>query len=258
MTDDMKYKKLTDLLRSMGRVVLAFSGGVDSTFLLMAAKETLGDDVKAVTFKSPYVPDWETEEAIDFASKLGVEHEVIEMPLIDEIRSNPPDRCYLCKKAIFTAITALAKNQGYETVIDGTNLDDLDDYRPGLRALKELNVRSPLMECGITKQEVRDFSKEAGLGTWDKPAYACLLTRIPYGTLLREEDIIKIRNSEKFMMDMGFGGFRVRSHGDLARIELERKDLDRFLEEPVLKKITNALKQYGFQYVTLDLATRSQ
>lgn len=253
MTNDAKYKELIKYLKSLGKVVLAFSGGVDSTFLLKASKEALGDNVKAVTILSPYIPKWEIEEAKELVKELGVKHEIIEAPIIDSIKFNPEDRCYLCKTAVFNMILSIAKEQGYNYVIDGTNFDDTKDYRPGLRALKELDVKSPLLECKLTKAEIRAFSKELNLNTWDKPPYACLLTRIPYGNELREEDFIKIENAEKYMMSIGFRAIRVRCHGDLARIEVSRSDRSKLFNEELLDTIASKIKECGFKYVTLDL-----
>ncbi|MEQ8156091.1 MAG: ATP-dependent sacrificial sulfur transferase LarE [Clostridiaceae bacterium] len=253
MIKNEKYNKLIKYLKSLGKVVLAFSGGVDSTFLLRAAKDALGDNVKAVTILSPYIPKWEIAEAEELVKELGVQHEVIKAPIIDSIRFNPEDRCYLCKTAVFTMILDLAKKQGYDCVIDGTNFDDISDYRPGLKALKELDVKSPLLECELTKAEIRAFSKELGLNTWDKPPYACLLTRIPYGNELIEEDFEKIENSEKYMMSIGFRAVRVRCHGDLARIEVGRDDMSRLFNEELLNTISQKIKDLGFKYVTLDL-----
>lgn len=253
MINNDKYKELIKYLKGLGKVVLAFSGGVDSTFLLKVSKEALGDNVKAVTILSPYIPKWEIEEAKELVKELGVKHEIIEAPIIDSIRYNPEDRCYLCKTAVFSMILNAAKEQGYDYVIDGTNFDDISDYRPGLRALKELEVKSPLLECKLTKAEIRAFSKELKLNTWDKPPYACLLTRIPYGNELKEEDFVKIENAEKYMMSIGFRAIRVRCHGDLARIEVSRNDRSKLFDEELLDTIANKIKEFGFKYVTLDL-----
>ena len=232
---------------------MAFSGGVDSTFLLKAAKEALGDNVKAVTIMSPYIPKWEIAEAKELVKELGVKHEIIEAPIIDSIKFNPEDRCYLCKTAVFNMIIAVAKEQGYNYVIDGTNFDDISDYRPGLKALQELEVKSPLLECKLTKAEIREFSKELNLKTWDKPSYACLLTRIPYGNELKVEDFEKIEKAERFMMSIGFRAIRVRCHGDLARVEVNRNDRSKLFDEELLDTIANKIKECGFKYVTLDL-----
>ncbi|MDF2503280.1 ATP-dependent sacrificial sulfur transferase LarE [Clostridium sp.] len=253
MIDNEKYKTLINYLKELGKVVLAFSGGVDSTFLLRAAREALGNNMKAVTILSPYIPKWEVEEAKQLANELEVDYEIIEVPIIDEIKNNPENRCYLCKKAVFNMIDNIAKTQGYNYVIDGTNLDDMGDYRPGLKALKELNVKSPLLECKLTKSDIRSLSKELGLKTWDKPSYACLLTRIPYGDELKVEDFEKIEEAEKYMMKIGFRAVRVRCHRNLARVEVDRKDRSRLFDEKLMDDISNKLKEIGFKYVTLDM-----
>ena len=253
MINNEKYNELINYLKSLKKVVLAFSGGVDSTFLLRVAKEALGDNVKAVTIMSPYIPKWEIAEAKELVKELGVKHEIIEAPIIDSIKYNPEDRCYLCKTAVFNMIIAVAKEQGYNYVIDGTNFDDISDYRPGLKALQELEVKSPLLECKLTKAEIREFSKELNLKTWDKPSYACLLTRIPYGNELKVEDFEKIEKAERFMMSIGFRAIRVRCHGDLARVEVNRNDRSKLFDEELLDTIANKIKECGFKYVTLDL-----
>lgn len=253
MINNEKYLSLISYLKKLGRVVLAFSGGVDSTFLLKAGREALGDNLKAVTILSPYIPKWEVEEARELADELGVDYQIIETPIIDEIRYNPEDRCYLCKKAVFTKIIDIAKIEGYNYVIDGTNIDDMGDYRPGLKALRELEVKSPLLDCGLGKKDIRAFSKELGLKTWDKPSYACLLTRIPYGSELKVEDFQKIEEAEKYMMKLGFRAVRVRCHGNLARVEVDRKYRARLLNEELLDNISENLKRIGFKYVTMDM-----
>jgi len=253
MIENEKYTNLLSYLQKLEKVVLAFSGGVDSTFLLRAAKEALGDNLKAVTIHSPYTPKWEIEEAKQLAQGLGVAHDIIEAPIIDSIRNNPENRCYLCKTAVFRMIKSVANNQGYHYVIDGTNFDDLRDYRPGLKALQELEVKSPLLECQLTKQEIRSLSRELRLNTWDKPSYACLLTRIPYGNELKVEAFEMIENAEKYMMDRGFRAVRVRCHENLARIEVDRKDRIRLFDEKIFDEISSKFKEFGFKYVTLDL-----
>jgi uncharacterized protein len=253
MSSNEKYIFLLSYLQKLEKVVLAFSGGVDSTFLLKAAKEALGDNLKAVTIRSSYIPKWEIEEAIQLVKELGVVHEIIDAPIIDEIRNNPENRCYLCKTAVFSMIKSVALSQGYHYVIDGTNFDDTGDYRPGMKALRELDVKSPLLECQLTKQEIRNLSRELGLSTWDKPPYACLLTRIPYGNELKVEDFEKIEKAEKYMMDRGFRAVRVRCHENLARIEVDKKDRNKLFDERILEEISGKLKEFGFQYVTLDL-----
>jgi len=252
MINDEKYNELIKYLKGLGKVVLAFSGGVDSTFLLRVAKEALGDNLKAVTIMSPYIPRWEIAEAKELVNELGVEHEIIEAQIIDSIKFNPENRCYLCKTAVFNMILDIAKKQGYDYVIDGTNFDDTKDYRPGLKALKELDVKSPLLECKLTKAEIRVFSKELGLKTWDKPPYACLLTRIPYGNELKVEDFEKIEKAERYMMSIGFRAIRVRCHGDLARVEVSREDRSRLFNEELLDTIDENIKKCGFKYAALD------
>jgi uncharacterized protein len=177
----------------------------------------------------------------------------LEASIIDEIKTNPANRCYLCKKAVFGQIKAIAQREGNTTVIDGTNFDDIGDYRPGLQALKELNIKSPLVECQLGKQEIRSLSKELGLSTWDKPPYACLLTRIPYGSELKEEDFAKIEKAERYMMGRGFRAVRVRCHDNLARIEVDKNDIDKLFNKVLLEEISGKLKEFGFMYVTLDL-----
>lgn len=249
-----KYEKLLAYLKGLEKVVLAFSGGVDSTFLLRAGKEALGDRIKAVIIQSPYIPKWEIGEAKELAKVIGVELELLAAPMIEEIRNNPENRCYLCKKAVFSKIVTVAHQAGYEYVIDGTNFDDMGDYRPGLKALAELNVKSPLLECQLTKQEIRSLSRQLGLSTWNKPPYACLLTRIPYGVFVQEEDFEKIEKAERYMMSLGFLAVRVRCHGDLARIEVEKKDRNKLFDEKLMDEISSHLKTLGFVHVALDLA----
>lgn len=254
MIDNKKYRDLINYLKQLNKVVIAFSGGVDSTFLVKAAKEALGDNVIAVTVVSPYIPKWEIEEAKLITKSIGIRHELLEVPvIIDEIKFNPLDRCYLCKKAVFTKIKELTKKCGFEYVVDGTNADDTKDYRPGLRALSELDIKSPLLENGITKLEIREFSKELNLTTWDKPSYACLLSRIPYDEEIKVENLNKIEKSEKYLMDLGFRAIRVRCHGDLARIEVPKEQISEITEGDLAERISKSLKEFGFKYVTLDM-----
>ncbi|MCT4595116.1 MAG: ATP-dependent sacrificial sulfur transferase LarE [Anaeromicrobium sp.] len=253
MINNEKYERLIKYLKKLDKVVLAFSGGVDSTFLLRAAKEALGNDLKAVTILSPYIPRWEVKEAKELVKELDVEYEIIEVPIIDEIKNNPENRCYLCKRAIFSMIKKKAKIEGYSYVIDGTNFDDTSDYRPGMIALSELEIKSPLLECELTKEEIRSLSRELDLNTWHKPAYACLLTRIPYGHELKEHNFRKIEEAEKYMMSIGFRAVRVRCHNDLARIEVNREDRKRLFDEELLDDISAKLKEIGFKYIAMDM-----
>jgi uncharacterized protein len=249
-----KYIELVSYLKGLKRVLVAFSGGVDSTFLLKAAKDALGDNAAAVTVNSPYIPSWEIEEAKEFTKKMGIKHDFIKVGIIDEIKNNPSDRCYLCKKAVFSMIKEKAINEGFDYVIDGTNLDDIKDYRPGIKALNELEIVSPLLECKITKSEVREMSKDLSLLTWNKPAGACLLTRIPFDTRLEIDDINRIEKAEKYLRDKGIAAVRVRSHGDLARIEIDPTIREKLFNTDFLDEISRKLKEYGFKYVTIDAA----
>ncbi|MCX7884837.1 MAG: ATP-dependent sacrificial sulfur transferase LarE [Caloramator sp.] len=253
MNSKEKYMSLVKYLEGLDKVLVAFSGGVDSTFLLKAAKDAIGESVLAVTFNSPYIPSWEVEEAKKFTKDIGVKHLIINMPIINEIKDNPENRCYLCKKAVFTCAIDVAKKENIKYVLDGTNADDTRDYRPGMKALKELDIKSPLLELGFTKEDIRLISKEVGLLTWDKPAYACLLSRIPYGEKIETEKLKKIEKSEMYLMSIGFKGVRVRSHEDIARIEAPKNQRFKFLNDELLDDIVKNLKGYGFKYVTLDL-----
>lgn len=249
-----KYEELVEYIRKLEKVVLAFSGGVDSSFLLKAAKDALGEDLKAVTVVSPYIPAWEVEEAKELSKAMNVDHQFIFVDIIDEIKNNPQDRCYTCKKAIFGKIIESANEGGYKYVIDGSNFDDTKDYRPGMIALKELKVASPLLACEITKDEIREMSKDLNLSTWNKPAYACLLTRIPHDTLITIEELKRIEESETYLINRGIRAVRVRSHGELARIEVDPSQRNVMFKEEILDEISEKLKSFGYKYVTLDMA----
>jgi uncharacterized protein len=254
MIENIKYKNLFNYLKELGSVVVAFSGGVDSTFIAKVAKEALGDKALALTVVAPYMPRWEIEEAKEAVKKIGIRHELLNIPvIIDEIKFNPSDRCYLCKTAVFTKIKEVAEKEGFKYVVDGTNTDDTKDYRPGIRALKELNIKSPLLENGIVKSEIREFSKKLGLETWDKPSYACLLSRIPYDEEIKVEELDRIEKSEKYLMGLGFREIRVRSHKDLARIEVKKESIVKLFSDGLFEDISKKLKEFGFKYVTLDL-----
>lgn len=253
-TKDDKYRNLLGGLRSMRRALVAFSGGLDSTFLLHAARQAMGDGVLAVTISTPYMAQAEVEEAVSAAQAMHAPHRVLDVPFPELLRDNPPERCYLCKKALFTLLGQVAADNTIQHVLDGTNLDDLDDYRPGLRALGELGVESPLLTAGLTKQDIRDLSKEHGLATWDKPAAACLLSRIPHGTRIQDAELRRIDRAEQFLKELGFAAVRLRSHGDLARIEVPREQVADLIEADRLHGIDARLKALGYRHAAVDLA----
>lgn len=244
---------LCDYFLGQQRVAVAFSGGVDSTLLAVLAARTLGENAVAITVKSPYIPEWEMAEAKSLANEFGLNHEIIEVGVPEIISSNPPQRCYLCKKEVFGRIITAAKARGIDSVVDGTNIDDLKDYRPGLKALAELGVESPLKLAAMTKQDVRELSRELGLPTWDKPAYACLLTRLPYGAPLEQRAFQMIEQAEVFMMKLGFRAVRVRKLDDLAKIEVDRTSLPRLLNMTLFDKIVEEFLRIGFKQVALDM-----
>lgn len=250
---EQKYKQLIGSLGKLDGLAVAFSGGVDSVFLLTAAREALGDRVLAITVNSPYIPDWEIDEARNIAAEKGIKHDVLEVSLPDQILNNPADRCYLCKTLLFTMLKNHAAKQGFQNIADGSNADDTREHRPGIKALRELGVLSPLLEAGLGKKDIRSLSRDAGLQTWNKPAYACLLTRIPYDTLVTFETLRRIEQAETYLIGLGIRAVRVRTHDNLARIETEPFYIDKIFSEKLMDKIAKQLKQYGFSYITLDM-----
>jgi uncharacterized protein len=250
---ESKLKKLKTILKQYNSVVIAFSGGTDSTFLLHCASQIPELRLIAVTIKTPYIPDWEMDEAIDFCKKNGIDHKLIELPFPEIIRNNPIERCYLCKKSLFTQIITFAGKNGYDYIADGTNADDTGDFRPGLKALAELSIKSPLLEAGLRKKEIRDLSEKDGLPTWNKPPYACLLTRIPYDSKIDEEMFNKIEKAEVFVKEAGFPGTRVRINGNEARLECQPIYLEKIIEKKQRDTIVKKLKEIGFRFISLDL-----
>jgi uncharacterized protein len=252
---DEKYRRLLDLIARRGAVAVAFSGGVDSSLLCHAAVAALGNRAVAITIVSPMLPKSEIDGAQAVARRIGIEHILIEETEIDEeVAANPRERCYFCKKLEFGAIMEAAGKRGIATVLDGSNADDLGDYRPGLRALAELEIQSPLREAGLGKAEIRDLSRRFGLPTWDKPAFACLASRIPYGERIDRGKLARIEKAEELLRAAGFRQFRVRSHGDIARIEVAPEERRRFFDEALLDRLSRSVKDCGFLYVAFELA----
>jgi len=256
MEIDRKLERLKMILREYGSIAIAFSGGTDSTFLLKVAHDVLGENAIAITARSSVNPEWEYIETLQFTKNLGIEHIVIDINItdIEAFRKNPENRCYFCKKEIFTRIQKAARDHGISNVADGSNVDDLDDYRPGMLALKELGVYSPLREAGFTKKEVREASKEMGLPTWDKPAFACLASRIPYGDEITKEKLKMIEQAEEYLFSLGFRQLRVRHHRDLARIEVAPEDRSKFFDKAFMDMVNAKFKEIGYKYTALDLA----
>ena len=252
-TKYQKSSKLNIILKDLNSFVVAFSGGVDSTFLLHRAHLVRKSAIVAVTIRTPYIPSREIDEAIEFTSSFGINHKIIDIAFPEMIRNNPIDRCYLCKKAIFTDLLSFAKKNNFQFVVDGTNADDTGDFRPGIKALNELGIRSPLLESGLTKKDIRELSREEDLDIWDKPAMACLLTRIPYDTEISQGTLRLVEEAENMLFELGYPGTRVRIHGDLARIECLPGYIEKIIHNPDKEHIISSLKNIGFRYVSLDL-----
>jgi uncharacterized protein len=250
-----KEKELRGFLRNLGELAVAFSGGVDSTYLLKVVSEEIGDKAVAVTAVSPTYPQRERSRAERTAAEMGVRHHLIKVDetQIDDFRENPPNRCYYCKKELFDHVIDYAAKVGIRYVADGSNRDDLGDHRPGLLALKELEVLSPLRQCGFSKEEIRTRSKALGLETWNLPAFACLASRFPYGTPITIEDLHKVEMAEDALFDLGFRVVRVRHHGDIARLEVGSEEIEKVLKPDIRQTITSSLRRAGYAYVALDL-----
>lgn len=248
-----KYKKLKDYLKSLESVAVAFSSGVDSTFLLKTAHDILGENVIAVTAQSCSFPKRELDEAVSFCKKENIRHIVFKSEEldIDGFSDNPVNRCYLCKKELFEKITEIAKKNSVKNIIEGSNEDDVGDYRPGLQAVKELNIKSPLRFAGLSKTEIRILSKEEGLSTWDKQSFACLSSRFVYGETITKEKLIMVDKAEQLLLDLNFSQVRVRIHNNIARIEVNPNEFEKLIQNR--QRIVSMFKEYGFAYVTMDL-----
>jgi len=250
---NLKLERLKNNLKEMSGVVIAFSGGVDSTFLVKTAYDVLGKKAIAVTASSSTFPKAEFEEAKRLAKLIGVRHIIInsEETEIANFKQNPSDRCYYCKKELFSRLKEIAKEENVNHVLDGTNYDDLDDYRPGMRALEELSIISPLADVKLTKMEISDISKQMNLDTWDKPAFACLASRFPYGITITKPRLELVEKAEGFIRSLGMKQFRVRYHNEIARIEVAKSDFEAVLKHS--DEIVKRFKELGFKYITLDI-----
>jgi len=248
-----KYERLLEIIRSYESLIVAFSGGVDSSFLLKAAHDVLGDKAIAVTASTPYIADWEIKDAICIADEIGARHEVVVKPWIEAIRENPKNRCYLCKHALFSSLLEVTNQRGFSAVAEGSNVDDTKEYRPGRAALGELGIKTPLLDAGLTKEEIRALSKDMELSTWDKPSYACLLTRFPYGKTIDETALGMVGMAEGYMIEQGYGNIRVRYEEGLARLEIPQSHAIHLLKDQRLSEMCAYFKSLGFLHVTLDL-----
>ena len=250
-----KGRRLHDILAGYQSVLVAFSGGVDSAYLAIAASTALGPRALAVTADSPSYPDSHRRLALSIASDFGFAHEIIYTSELErpEYRANPANRCYYCKDELYGRLTALATERGLAVVVDGNNADDRGDYRPGRQAAREHGVKSPLDEANLTKDDIRELARAVGLQSWNEPASACLSSRIPYGTEVSDEKLRQIEQAETVLRDLGFRVFRVRHHDSVARLEIARSEMPRALDPDVNARLVAALKELGYQYVSLDL-----
>ncbi len=256
MDVEEKLAKLEAVVTKLESVVVAFSGGVDSTLVAKVCHDILKDKSMAVTARSETYPEFEFKEAQKLAGEIGIKHLVIDTSelAIEGFANNPPERCYFCKSELFGKLKEIAGEQGFQNVADGANLDDTQEFRPGLQASRELDVRSPLKEAGLAKADIREVSKLLKLSNWDKPAYACLSSRFPYGQPITEEKISMVSEAEKYLRGLGLVQFRVRHHETIARIEVLPEDINTLTGSPAREELTARFKEIGFTYVTLDLA----
>ena len=254
-TLDAKLDRMRATFAPMRSVIVAFSGGVDSTFVLKVAHQTIGDAVLALTTTSPTMPDEDRDSALAMARLIGARHLIVESNELEipGYAANPLNRCYLCKHNLFTVCEAKAAELGIDVIVDGLNLDDLHDYRPGMQAASEKHVRHPLVEAEMTKADIRELSRSMGLPTWDRPASPCLSSRFPYGTLITPEGLEKVSAGEKLLHSMGFAVARVRYHGDVARLELEQSEIARVFEPELRETVDREFKRIGFRFVAIDL-----
>jgi pyridinium-3,5-biscarboxylic acid mononucleotide sulfurtransferase len=254
MNTHEKYTHLANHLKSLGKITIAFSGGIDSLFLLHTAVHVLGhENVAAITIKTPYISNRDLDDSLHFSQTLGVAHHIIPALVPEHIRSNPTDRCYYCKKFEFTLIINKSHSLDISNIAAGINADDANDYRPGTKAMKELNVLFPLQEALLSKNEIRQLAHEKNINYWNKPANACLLSRIPYGNFISDEKIEQIQQAEIILQGEGFANPRVRTHGDFALIEIEKNEFVKFIDDEFSYKIYSAFIKLGYAHVTLDI-----
>ena len=256
MSIDQKLQNLHDLLRSMKRVVIGYSGGVDSAFLAKAAYDVLGDGALAVTADSESYAEGELEYAVDLARRIGIPHEIIHTEEMNDphYAANPINRCYYCKSELFIKLQDVAKCHGASYILYGANADDVGDFRPGMQAAAEIGAQAPLRDVGLTKVEIREMSRRFDLPVWDRPATACLSSRVPYGTAITPEILSKIDRAERVLRDLGFRQVRVRHHDQIARIEILKSEIPLLFERNLTDTIVSQLREIGYIYVTLDLA----